>query len=88
MARFWEDSWQQEPNLFKELPTGLKNDTDNKVLYLVKDFWDQERNNDKWRTWKDLGYQEENPLKAQANSLAMELEQRRILVSKLLDQLR
>ena len=55
---------------------------------MVSDFWDQVRNNVKWRIWKDLGYKEEIPLKAQADSLAMDLEQRKILVSSSSDQLR
>eukprot|EP00253_Pinus_taeda_P015992 PITA_15992 len=55
---------------------------------MVSDFWDQVRNNCKWRIWKDMGYSEESPLKAQIVSLALDLEQRKILVSYLSDQLR
>lgn len=55
---------------------------------MVKDFWNQERNNEKWRTWKDLGHNEESPLRAQADSLTQELEHRRVPVSSLPDQLR
>jgi len=36
---------------------------------MVKDFWDPDRNNGKWRNWKDLGYSNESPLKAQAKAL-------------------
>jgi len=54
---------------------------------MVSDFWDQVRNNGKWRIWKDLGHSEDSPLKAQADSLAWDLEQRKILVS-LSNQLR
>lgn len=38
--------------------------------------------------WKDLGYSEESPLKAQEDSLALHLEQRNILVSSSSDKLR
>ena len=74
--------------MFREELTALKNDSDNKGLCMVSDFWDQVRNNGKWRIWKDLGYNEESPLKAQAGSLALALEQRKILVSSSSDQLR
>ena len=74
--------------MYKEELATLKNDTENKGLLMINDFWDQVRNNGKWRTLKDLGYKEESPLKAQANSLAMDLEQRKILVSSSSDQLR
>jgi len=56
LGRFSEDNWQQEPNLFREEITELKNDSDNRGLCMVSDLWDQVRNNDKWRTWKDLAY--------------------------------
>ena len=88
LARFWEDNWQQGPNLFREELTALKNDTDNKGLLMVSDLWDQVRNNGKWIIWKDLGYHEESPLKAQAVSLALDLEQKKILVSPSSNQLR
>ena len=68
--------------------TVFKNDTDNKDLLMVNDFWDQVGNNRKWRIWKDLGHSEESPLKAKANSLVQDLEHRRILVSSLPHQLR
>lgn len=55
---------------------------------MVKDFWDQERNNGKWRNWKDLGHSDESPLKVQAKALTQDLEHRRILVSSSLDKLR
>ena len=55
---------------------------------MVSDFWDQVRDNGKWRVWEDLGYSEESPLKAQADSLALDLEQRKIFVSSSSDQLR
>jgi len=38
--------------------------------------------------WKDFGYSEESPLKAQADSLALGLEKTNILVSSSSDQLR
>lgn len=55
---------------------------------MVNDFWDQVRNNGRWRIWKDLGHSQESPLKGQAYSLSQDLEHRRILVSSLPDQLR
>ena len=42
--RFWEDNWQQEPNLYKDELTALENDIDNKGPLMVKEFWNQERN--------------------------------------------
>lgn len=66
----------------------LKRDTDNKRLSLLKYFWDQGRDKEKWRKWKDLSYNEESPLKGMVGVLAMDLEQRRILVSSSPDQLR
>ena len=39
-ARFWEDSWQQEPILNKIDLVALKGDIDSKALLLVKYFWD------------------------------------------------
>ena len=77
-AWFCEDNWQQEPNLCREEIANLKDDTDNKGLLRVSDFWDQTIYKDKWRTWKNLGYSEETPLKAQAEALAVILEQRNI----------
>ena len=74
--------------MFREELTDLKNETNNKGLCMVNGFWEQVRNYGKWKIWKDLGYREESPLKAQANSLAMVLEQRKILVSSSSDQLR
>jgi len=74
--------------LYKEELETLKNDTKNKGLLMVNDFWDQVRNNGRWRIWKDLGHSQESPLKGQAYSLSQDLEHRRILVSSLPDQLR
>lgn len=73
--------------MFKDELAALKNDIDNKGLVMVSDFWDQVRNNGKWRIWKDLGQSEDSPLKSQADSLAQDLEQRKILVSYLSNQL-
>lgn len=55
---------------------------------MVKDFLDQERNNGKWRKWKDLGHNNESPLKAQVVVLAEGLNHRRTLISSFPDQLR
>jgi len=51
----------------------LKRDIDNKRISLVKYFWDQGRDKEKWRKWKDLSYNEESHLKAMANVLGMDL---------------
>eukprot|EP00253_Pinus_taeda_P023753 PITA_23753 len=55
-------------------------------MFLVKDFWDQGRNNGKWRNCKDLGYSDESSLKAKADALTQDLEHRRVLVSSSPDQ--
>ena len=87
LAWFWEDNWLQEPNLSREGLDILKDDTVNKGLKKVSDFWDNTRNNDKWRTWKVPVYNEETPLKTQAEALATILEKRKILISTFVDQL-
>jgi len=50
LAWFWEGKWQQEPKLLREDFVDLKNDTDNKGLLWVNDFWDQINNKGKWKT--------------------------------------
>ena len=65
----------------------LKNDTDNKGLLMVSDFWNQVKNKGKWRIRKDLGHREDSPLKAHVDSLSRDLEERNILMSSLSDQL-
>ena len=57
-------------------------------MVLVKECWDQKRNNGKLRMLKDLGYNVENSLKIKAEALTQDLEHRRIWVSSSLDQLR
>jgi len=84
---FWEDKWQQEPTLLREDLLDLKKETDNKGLFKVKDFWDQTNSEGKWRTWKNMDYREDNPLKAKAEALVTLLEQRKILVTGEHDQL-
>ena len=74
--------------MYKDKLAALKNDTDNKGVLMVSNFWDQGRNNGKWRIWGDLGHSEESPLKAQTDSLAQDSAQRKILVSSLSDQIR
>ena len=54
----------------------------------VKDFWEQTNNNGKWRTWGNLDFKENNPLKAKVETLLKRLDQRKILKSKGKDQLR
>lgn len=57
-------------------------------MVLVKEFWDQGRNNGKWRERKDLGYNDENQLKTKVEALTQELEHRRILFASSTDKLR
>ena len=47
LAWFWEDNWQQEPNLCREELDIIKEDTINKGLKRVREFWDQTRDNGK-----------------------------------------
>jgi len=54
----------------------------------VSDYWDQSRNNGKWRIWKLLVYNEMKMLKTQAKSLEDILDKRQILTSTSDDQLR
>eukprot|EP00253_Pinus_taeda_P019460 PITA_19460 len=88
LALFWEDKWQQEPTLLKEDFLDLKKDTDTKGLSKVKDFWDQTNSARKWRTWRNIDYRDDNPLKAKAEAFMKMLEQRKILVTGGHDQLR
>lgn len=88
LAWFWEDKWQQEPKLLREEFANLKNKTNNKRLVKVNDFWDQEKSEGKWRIWKNLEYNDDSPLQAQAEALTAILEQRKILTSIDSDQLR
>eukprot|EP00253_Pinus_taeda_P033863 PITA_33863 len=46
LAWFLKDNWQQEPNLCREELANIKNDTENKGLLKVSDFWDQTRYKD------------------------------------------
>lgn len=66
----------------------LKRDNECKGFLVVKDFWNQESNNVKWRKWRDLGYNDESPLRGKPEDLSQDLEHRQILVSSLPDQLR
>lgn len=56
LAWFWEVNSQQEPKLCREDFENLKKDTDQKGLHRVNDFWDHDRNEGKWRLWKNLIY--------------------------------
>lgn len=40
LAWFSEDNWQQEPKLLREEFDNIKNDTDDKGLHRVNDFWE------------------------------------------------
>lgn len=75
-ARFWEDNWQQEGNLRNEELASIQGDTINKGLIRVSDYWNQLRNNTKWRIWKHQVYNEMNTLKAQAKALEDIMEKR------------
>lgn len=74
--------------MLKEEIVNPKNEIDNKGLLKVKDFWDQERSDGKWRKWKNLVYRDDSPLKSRAEALTAILEQRKILISTSPDQLR
>jgi len=54
----------------------------------VSDYWEQSRENCKWRIWKLLEYNEVTPLKTQAKALGIILERRQILTSTSDDLLR
>eukprot|EP00253_Pinus_taeda_P005771 PITA_05771 len=86
LALFWEDKWQQKPTLLKEEFLDLKKETDTKRLLRVKDFWDQTNSEGKWRTWKNIHYTDDNPLKAKAEAQLIMLGQRKNLVSEGHDQ--
>eukprot|EP00253_Pinus_taeda_P017157 PITA_17157 len=88
LALFWEARWQQEPIQLKEDLEEIKVEADTKGLSKVKDFWDQTNSIDKWRTWRNFSFRDDNPLKAKAETLMRELDQRKILVSRGHDQLR
>ena len=88
LAWFWEDNWQQEGNLSSEDLASIQTDTISKGLRRVSDFWDQSRNNGKWRIWKLPVYNEMSMLNAQATTLKGLLEKRQILISTSDDQLR
>jgi len=78
---FWEDKGQQEPTLLSENLLDLKKETNTKILFKVKDFWDQTNSEGKWRTWKKMDYREDSPLKDKAQALVTVLEQKKILVT-------
>ena len=63
-------------------------ETETRGLTKVKDFWDQTNNNGKWRTWGNLNFRGDNPLKAKAETFLKRLDQRKILKSEGQDQLR
>eukprot|EP00253_Pinus_taeda_P017769 PITA_17769 len=88
LALFWEDKWQQEPNLLKEEFLGLKHETDNQGLVKVKDFWENPHNVGKWRIWKKIEGREDRTLNSKAKSLKRMLDHRIILVAEGQDQLR
>eukprot|EP00253_Pinus_taeda_P002045 PITA_02045 len=88
LAWFWEDNWQQEDKLRSEDLAYIHTDTISKGLNWVSDYWDQARNDKKWRTWKLPNYSGMGMLHTQATALQGILDKRKILNSKLNDQLR
>jgi len=88
LALFWEDKWQQEPILLREDFVELKNDINTKGLLRVKDFWDHTSSEGKWRTWKNMEFRDENPLKVKDDALLGMLDQRKMLVLEDHDQRR
>eukprot|EP00253_Pinus_taeda_P022782 PITA_22782 len=74
-------------NLRSEELADIHTDTINKALRWVSDYWDQSRNNGKWRTWKLPDYREMGMLHTQAIALKGLLNKRQILKSDLDDQL-
>jgi len=54
----------------------------------VSDYWEQARENCKWRIWKLPEYNEATPLKTQAKDLEIIVEKRQILTSTSDDLLR
>jgi len=88
LAWFWEDNWQQEENLRSEELANIHIDTIKKGLRCISDYWDQSRNNWKWRTWKLPDYRGMGMLHTQAIVLKGLLDKRQILNSNLNDQLR
>eukprot|EP00253_Pinus_taeda_P032242 PITA_32242 len=88
LAWFWEDNWQQEGNPSREELASIQTDTIKKGLKKVSDYWDQSRDNDKWRFWKLPDCSELTLLKTQAKALASILEKRQILTSTSDDLLR
>jgi len=70
------DNWQKEQNLSREGLNIIKDDTLNKGLKRVCDFWYQSREERKWRIWRVPEYNVETPLKAQAKVLEKILEKR------------
>eukprot|EP00253_Pinus_taeda_P013187 PITA_13187 len=79
--------WGKEDNLHSEELADIHTDTINKGLRRVSDYWDQTRNNGKWRIWKLPNYSERGMMHTQAIALNGLLAKRKILISTLEDQL-
>eukprot|EP00253_Pinus_taeda_P020692 PITA_20692 len=79
---------QQEDNLRREELADIHIATINKGLRLVHDYWDQSRNNKKWRTWKLSDYNGMGMLHTRVIALKGLLDKRQILTSTLDDQLK
>eukprot|EP00253_Pinus_taeda_P005286 PITA_05286 len=86
LAYGFDHNW--EPKLLREEFGDLKHDTDTKGLFRVNEFWDQTNSGGKWRTWREMDYRDNDPLKAQADALTTIPDQRKILISTDSDQLR
>ena len=59
----------------------LKIEIETKGLMKVKDFLDQTNSVGKWRTWRNINYKDDGPLKEKENELMKLLEQRKIVVT-------
>ena len=66
----------------------LKHEADTQSLKRVKDFWDINHNNEKWRKWKNIVCKNDEMLTTKLEALGKKLDQRMILVFVGQDQLR
>eukprot|EP00253_Pinus_taeda_P029767 PITA_29767 len=85
MARFWEDSWQQLPNL-KDIIQGIR-DQDINQHDTVNHFW-RSHNAQEHREWKEANHILPSSTEQIQLSLSAELQKRRILKLAGMDTLR
>eukprot|EP00253_Pinus_taeda_P015835 PITA_15835 len=84
-ARFWEDSWQQLPNLRDNIPGLL--DQDINPFDKVSQFWDS-HNGQEHRKWKEVCHIISHSPEQSHFTLSSELQKRKILFSEGMDILR